>query len=147
MILLGSMNKILVAVVVILVVAAAGLYLISKSSSNVTGNAIIDDGSGANSDGELKTFVVTGDHLRFFIDGKENPDIRVKEGDWVRIDFSSTEGFHDWVVDEFGAATAKVPAGESTFVEFIAGQKGTFEYYCSVGQHRANGMKGRFIVE
>ncbi len=34
-----------------------------------------------------------------------------------------------------------------TFVEFTADKKGTFEYYCSVGEHRVNGMKGKFIVE
>ena len=38
-----------------------------------------------------------------------NPDeIGAKEGDTVRIEFSSTDGFHDWVVDEFAAATDRV---------------------------------------
>ena len=34
-----------------------------------------------------------------------------------------------------------------TFVEFTVDKTGTFEYYCSVGQHRANGMVGNLIVE
>jgi plastocyanin len=29
----------------------------------------------------------------------------------------------------------------------VADKKGTFEYYCSVGQHRALGMKGKLVVE
>jgi plastocyanin len=64
----------------------------------------------------------------------------------VRIEFTSTSGYHDWVVDEFDAATEKVSDGESSFVEFVALGSGSFEYYCSVGSHRAAGMEGKFIV-
>ena len=35
----------------------------------------------------------------------------------------------------------------SAEVEFVASIAGTFEYYCSVGEHRAKGMKGNLIVE
>jgi plastocyanin len=35
----------------------------------------------------------------------------------------------------------------STFIEFVANKKGKFEYYCSVGEHRAMGMKGNLVVE
>ena len=73
--------------------------------------------------------------------------ITVKQGDTIRIDFISEEGFHDWVVDEFDAATERVSAGETTSVEFVADQVGAFEYYCSVGNHRAQGMVGTLIVE
>ena len=82
------------------------------------------------------------------MNGVENPDIKVKQGDKVKIEFSSTQGFHDWTLDEFNAATKQVMDTDgSTIVEFVADKKGTFEYYCSVGSHRANGMKGNFIVE
>ncbi len=136
------MNKVFVGLVIVLVVVLGGYYFISSSSSTSEGNTI-SNGSG---DESVKTFVVNSDHLRFFIDGVENPDIKVKEGDKVRIEFSSTEGFHDWKLDEFNAATKKVNPGMVSSVEFVADKKGTFEYYCSVGQHRANGMKGKFIV-
>jgi plastocyanin len=99
---------------------------------------------------DTKTFVLTGENFKFMMDGVEAPELRVNEGDTVRIEFTSTDGFHDWVVDEFGA-TPRVRSGEgdgsSTFVEFVADEVGTFEYYCSVGQHRANGMVGNLIVE
>jgi len=65
----------------------------------------------------------------------------------VRIEFTSISGIHDWTVDEFFAATDRVSDGEITAVEFVADKKGTFEYYCSVGRHRANGMKGSLVVE
>ena len=134
------MGKLLTILVVLLIVGVGAFLLFSGNDSNVTGEVIENSES-------VRTFVVDSSHLRFYIDGIENPDIKVKEGDKVRIEFSSSEGFHDLVLDEFSAATTKVNPGESSSVEFIADKKGTFEYYCSVGKHRANGMKGKFIVE
>ncbi|MFT5036907.1 MAG: plastocyanin [Candidatus Azotimanducaceae bacterium] len=74
-------------------------------------------------------------------------EIKVKEGDTVTINFESNDGFHDWVVDEFDAATERVRPGTPTSFTFVADKKGIFEYYCSVGSHRANGMVGNLIVE
>ena len=34
-----------------------------------------------------KTFVLEAQHLRYFMDGVENPELRVKQGDTVRIEF------------------------------------------------------------
>jgi len=74
-------------------------------------------------------------------------EIRVKKGDRVKIVFSSTDGFHDWVIDEFSASTERVNTGGNTGVEFVADKAGSFEYYCSVGSHRQLGMVGTLIVE
>lgn len=74
-------------------------------------------------------------------------EMRVKEGDVVTVNFVSDDGFHDWVVDEFSAATNKVRPGTPTSVTFVADKAGTYEYYCSVGSHRAQGMVGTLIVE
>ncbi len=80
----------------------------------------------------------------FAFDVKE---IKVKKGDKVKITFLNEEGFHDWVLDEFSAKTPQITAGKTAVVEFTADKVGTFEYYCSVGQHRKNGMVGSLIVE
>src|SRR3989344_6052704 len=137
------MNKLLIGLVILLGVGVLSFFILSNNSnSNVTGNVVAD-----NPEEDVKVFVIDSSHLRFYMNGVENPTIKVKEGDKVRIEFTSSEGFHDWVLDEFNAATTKVNPGESSSVEFIADKKGTFEYYCSVGKHRANGMKGKFIVE
>ncbi|MEY3784041.1 MAG: hypothetical protein RLZZ230_363 [Candidatus Parcubacteria bacterium] len=74
-------------------------------------------------------------------------EIRVKKGDEVTIKLTSSDGMHDWVVDEFGAYTNKINAGETSAISFVASEAGTFEYYCSVGDHRAQGMVGKLIVE
>lgn len=74
-------------------------------------------------------------------------EIKVKEGDTVKIVLNSVDGMHDWVVDEFNAKTEIANTGETVEVEFVADKAGTYEFYCSVGQHRANGMVGTLIVE
>ncbi|MBN2566520.1 hypothetical protein JXB02_00370 [Candidatus Woesearchaeota archaeon] len=51
------------------------------------------------------------------------------------------------MVDEFGARTEQVGAGQTASVEFVADTPGESEHYCSVGQHQARGMRDRFIVE
>ena len=138
------MDKFWVGILIGLVVAAVGFYLINGSGDkqSITG-ATAENLNKEN----MKTFFLTGANLRFFSNGVESPELRVKQGDSVRIEFASTDGFHDWVLDEFNASTNRVGAGASSSVEFVADKKGTFEYYCSVGQHKANGMKGVFIVE
>jgi len=74
-------------------------------------------------------------------------EIKVKRGDVVTINLRSTEGFHDWVVDEFGAASERINEGEVTSITFVADKVGTFQYYCSVGKHRQLGMIGYLTVE
>jgi plastocyanin len=92
--------------------------------------------------GPVKTFTVTGKPFSF-----SPSEIKVKKGDMVKIIFKNTEGIHDWVIDEFNARTPKIQAGQSAEIQFVADKKGTFEYYCSVGSHRQQGMKGKLIVE
>lgn len=134
---------------VIVVIAVIAIFALSMTGSSTAESPSIDSGNNANVDSNenVKTFVIDSSHLRFYIDGVENPDIVVNEGDRVRIEFSSSEGFHDWAIDEFNAKTERVSPGSTSTVEFIADKKGSFKYYCSVGQHRANGMEGNFIVE
>ena len=89
-----------------------------------------------------KKFTVTGQSFSF-VPGV----IRVKQGEKVTITFKNTEGFHDWRIDEFSAFTNQISAGAEQTISFTADKKGSFEYYCSVGNHRALGMKGTLIVE
>jgi plastocyanin len=114
-------------------------------------NIVSDDlGSSIPVDVELgnqQVFVLSAEDFSFSMDGEKAPELKVKLGDTVRVELSVVSGFHDFVIDEFNASTARVNEGESVFVEFIADKAGTFEYYCSVGEHRAAGMFGKLIVE
>lgn len=98
-------------------------------------------------DSEVTTFYLTGDKFKFFMGEEENPTLRVRQGETVRIELRSIDMPHDFVVDELNVATEIFPAGQGGYVEFVADKVGTFEYYCSVGSHRAMGMKGTIIVE
>ncbi len=90
-----------------------------------------------------KTFTVTASNYKFDV-----TNLSVNKGDTVTINFKNTQGFHDFVLDEFtGAKTKQINgAGEDT-ITFVADKAGSFEYYCSVGQHRQMGMKGTLTVK
>lgn len=92
--------------------------------------------------GEANEFTVDA-----FSFGYSMEEIRVKEGDVVTINLTNSGGFHDWVLEGYEVETDKINAGESTSITFTASKKGSFEYYCSVGNHRAQGMVGTLIVE
>lgn len=92
-------------------------------------------------------FDLTGENFAFRLYGVEAPILKVKKGQKVVVNLTSIDGFHDFVIDEFDAATEKINTGGETSVEFIASETGEFEYYCSVGSHRANGMRGKLIIE
>jgi len=154
------MLKVLITIIVVVLLVAGGIYIfkpaktepassdnevVTETQDEVTTESSITNAN--EEEQEEKVFILTGENFKFIMNGVNNPDIKVKEGDKIRIEFTSTKGLHDWKIDEFNAATEKVNDGSSTSVEFVADKKGTFEYYCSVGQHRAEGMKGNFVVE
>ncbi len=93
-------------------------------------------------DTSARMIMVSGKNFEF--DVKE---IRVKKGEKITIHFESADGFHDLVIDEFAVRTEKLKTGGMQMVTFVADKAGTFEYYCSVGSHRASGMVGKLIVE
>ncbi len=74
-------------------------------------------------------------------------EIRVSVGDTVNIMFRNLEGNHDLVIDELNVRTPILSAGQDAEVSFVASEPGTYEYYCSVGEHRAMGMVGKLIIE
>ncbi len=74
-------------------------------------------------------------------------EITVKQGEKVRIVMNSVSMMHDFNIDELGVKMPIIQNGNTGTVEFTADKKGSFEYYCSVGQHRANGQVGTLIVQ
>lgn len=74
-------------------------------------------------------------------------NIVVKAGEKVRLVFKNTQGMHDFVVDELGIKTEVIQQGQQEVVEFTADKAGTYEFYCSVGQHRQMGMVGTLTVQ
>lgn len=160
------MNKKILLVLVIVVLAAAGGFYIYKSGLPAKGIAeeinkeveladtqaapspsgstsqIAPTPSSAPTEADIQSFTVTGKNFSY------TPSlITVKKGDRVRINFVNNDGFHDWKIDELNLATKKLAKGASETLEFTADKAGSFEYYCSVGEHRIMGMKGVLKVE
>ena len=91
---------------------------------------------------QVKEFTVTGSNYSFAPSA-----ITVKKGDTVKITFKNSEGFHNFIVDQFNAKTKTIPAGKEDSVEFVADKTGAFQYYCGVGNHRQMGMVGTLTVQ
>jgi thioredoxin 1 len=91
------------------------------------------------------------DGLRIEVEGKNysfTPNvITINKGETVTIDFYNSQGFHDFVIDKLNVKTKKINTGNKTSVTFVANKAGEFEFYCSVGNHRAQGMVGKLIVK
>lgn len=149
------MKNIVIVLVVVAVLALGGWYYMSMNpnADTTTGDmtstgemtqgdtpATGDQTGAVPAEGTVKEFTVDGKNFAF------SPAlVTVKKGDTVRIKFVNSQGFHDFVIDEFKVATPQIKEGEAV-VEFVADKAGSFEYYCSVGSHRAMGMKGTLTV-
>lgn len=72
--------------------------------------------------------------------------IRVKKGEKVKLTLNAVSMMHDFNIDELGVKVPLTKNGTSSTVEFIPTKAGEFEFYCSVGSHRANGQVGKLIV-
>lgn len=161
------MNKIVMWIAIVIVVVGGGYWIYSKIQTPVSEESVlmeevqqeeVNENNSVPSENEqvnneespavppqavVKTFTVAGtSDFKFSLS-----EMRVKKGDRVTIVFTNVSGVHDWKVDEFKAATRVLKAGESETISFVADKTGSFEYYCSVGNHRAMGMKGMLIVE
>ncbi len=142
------MNKqIMVGVVGLLAVLIGGYFLLMRPQTqiaNPTGEPEVIQEPSATQSSTMGTveLTVTSKGLKF-----EPTELRVKEGDTVRVTYKNTMGTHNFVIDEFNIKTNLIDAGQEETVEFVADQKGEFEFYCGVPGHRAAGMKGMLIVE
>lgn len=142
-----------IIVVIVLVAIGAFIYINSKNiavtetvPTNEVSSLPVETGTTtdmtiASSTNAVKEFIVSGESFSF------TPNtISVKKGDTVKITFKNVEGFHDFKIDEFNVATARIGGGKEETVTFVADKAGQFQYYCSVGSHRANGMWGTITV-
>lgn len=108
--------------------------------------SITNVGSGDNPDAtanvSVRTFNVIAKQFEFI-----PSTIRVKKGNRVILNITSTDVEHGFAIDEY-KINKTIPAGETITIDFIADKAGQFEFYCSVycGSGNSN-MRGKFIVE
>lgn len=139
--------------VVVLVVLITGGFLIFKNRGlapteiEVTNGmpvpgSNVDETIVVNEESVVKEFTIEAVPFSFTPSTME-----VNKGDTVKITLKNTKGTHDLKIDDFGVTTRVLQTGEEQIVTFVADQVGTFEYYCSVGTHRAMGMWGTLTVK
>lgn len=142
-------------VILLIVIIGAVVFMSKKSSKSVSQTTSIPtavptqaaqqpaEGSAMEEkkEGAVKTFEIDASSFKFAPN-----TMTVNEGDTVKITFKNSQGFHDFALDEFNVKSKTIPAGQTEEIQFVASKKGTFEYYCSVGNHRAMGMVGKLTV-
>ena len=143
-------NNLLISLIVLALIGGAVYFSLNKSQTATTtpeATSVSPTSAEASPTGEAMMEEVT----EIVVEGKAfefTPDtITVKKGEKTRIVFKNTGGMHDFNVDELGMKTKIINTGEEDSVEFTATEAGTYEFYCSVANHRQMGMKGTLIVE
>ncbi len=148
------MNNKIIALIVLLVVIIGGFIILRNDAAapvdsetteetEVLEEVVIEEETPATTVApSVKEFTVTGTSFAF-----APKTMTVKKGDTVRVTFINSEGMHDWKLDGYNVATKVLKVGERETIEFVASKSGSFEYYCSVGSHRAMGMVGTLTVE
>jgi nitrosocyanin len=159
-----------VGIIVVLLVVGVGIFMMrNKSQTSQTDESVTDMNEGeamnddqstnaapsaamtetstatessmAMEDSTVKTFNIEAGSFYY----KPNV-INVKKGDKVKIVMNSVDMMHDFNIDELNVKLPITKSGETNTVEFTADTAGTFEFYCSVGQHRAQGQIGTITV-
>ncbi len=114
---------------------------VSSEARNESATTAATATGSAMKDTPVQVFTVEASPFKF-----APKSITVNQGDKVKIVFKNISGKHDLVIDEFDVKTDVLDAGGEETIEFVADKKGTFEFYCSVGNHRAMGMVGTLSV-
>ena len=162
----NSMTPIIVAAIVIFVIVIAGGYFVlnnrraaQKNTTQVsasptqtliqnqnspTPSAATQRNSATGSGMMQKQNVIEVTAQNFSYNPKS---ITVPVNQPVTINFKSIGGTHDFYLDEFNVKSKPVSSGSSETITFTPTKKGTFQYYCNIGNHRKMGMVGTLIVQ
>ena len=152
------MNKNILGLIIIVIITVVGLWFylngtksesVKNGSVNVQSNMPVPGSavpesvvSQVSESRTIKEYTVIGTNFSF-----SPSTIAVDKGDAVKITFKDNDGFHDLRIDGYDIGTQKIQTGGESSVQFVADKTGTFEYYCSVGEHRENGMRGTLTVK
>lgn len=140
-----KINKGILIIVIVLLLLGGGYWLMTQNKSVNTPSDVATPLSvpqEETANGEIVELTVEGSPFKF-----EPSTLTVNEGQTVRVNFVNLSGMHDFVIDELGVSTQVLGQGENETFEFVASQKGSFTFYCSVPGHRSQGMEGTLVVE
>lgn len=151
----SSRGKIIIITIFILVVGAIIFFTTANQSNapqdtqqdsgndKVVGNNDNNDSKMTNQPPTTKEITVVGNEYSF-----SPSSIVVKSGEPVRIVFKNEgESMHNLVIQGLNKQTNTVGSGQVDVLEFTAPVSGIYDFICSIGDHRARGMTGKFITE
>lgn len=141
------MNKKVSVILVLIVLAGVGVMAMKKGpSSALPSNSEMtkESSKSASETVAAKDGMITVESSSF----KFVPNaISVKKGVKTKLVLNNVDGMHDFVVDDLAIKTKIVKGAGQDTVEFTADKAGSYEFYCSVGNHKAMGMVGTLVVE
>jgi len=89
--------------------------------------------------------------IDMFVFGYSVEQIQASPGETITINLTNSDGMHDFDIDELEVDTLVIKEGETNSVTFIIPEDASpgteYTYYCSVGNHRAQGMEGTIVVQ
>ena len=132
-------NKAVIIGSIVIFIIVVGFFIFNDSDSTV--DAIKNPQTSAFTAGETKEFVIIARQWQF------SPDkIEVNQGDTVILNVKSIDVSHGLAIPKLGINEFLSP-GNTVKIEFVAHQKGTFVFACSVSCGAGHvGMRGKIIV-
>jgi plastocyanin len=155
---------ILMGLLLLLVVGGVYYFAVKSRGNTATDNSMLDETPSANvesvgapvipeespSSASPSMVESTAPELDIAMTGanyKFSPaTINAKVGQTVKVTLTSGDMPHNFMIDELNVKSDTVKKGQSTSVTFTPAKAGTYEYYCSIGNHRAMGMVGKLTV-
>jgi plastocyanin len=139
----GSNNLLIILVVVALVAVGGYMFMRGRGTTPSTNQVETTNGTTQTSMTVAQSLTVEASEFAF------SAVPTWQAGQPVSLTLTNTGKMpHDFVIDEIaGARTEIIQPGETTTIEFTPTAAGTFTYYCSVGNHRAQGMEGTVTVQ
>ena len=141
----SNMPLVLGISLVLLLILGVGFYINNRRNmvnTKASDNPIQVTEVAGTADSNLK--VITMEAGTFFFKPSE---LKIEKDKPVKIVITNTGGMHDFVIDELNVKSKVVSDGENLEVVFTPSKAGSFEFYCSVSNHRQMGMKGTIVVE
>jgi plastocyanin len=117
---------------------------------NDAGTSVADEAVGMEAEGVMEENV-TSMTIDMFAFGYSVEQITASPGETLALTLTNSGGMHDFDIDELNVDTPVIETGQESQVTFTipadAAPGTTYTYYCSVGDHRAQGMEGTITVQ
>lgn len=153
----------MVGVLVLLIAGGAYMYSSRQAAPAENGDAMmkeeapVEDAMTAEGEAMEKDAMMEGEdammkEVDYTLDMENfsfTPNVmEAKAGDTLMVKIVNVGGFHDFVIDELNVHSSDLSEGEEEIVEVTipADATGEYEFYCSIGNHRAQGMFGTLMI-